>query len=320
MPWEYTQRGVETMRHITTVVGATGLLGGAVCKHLAATGAPVRALVRPTSEPSRVEQLERAGVELRQGDLKDKASLAALCEGARAVISTASSTLSRQAGDSIQTVDREGQLALVEAARRAGVEHFVFVSFAPLQGSFPLQDAKREVERAVKGSGFPRYTLLQPSYFTEVWLSPALGFDFLNARARIFGTGQGKMNWISFEDVARSAVSALESPKAWNATLQLGGEEALGQLDVVRMFEERSGRRWELEHVPEQVLREQLDGATDPLQRSFAALMLNVALGSPVNPRPAMEALGLRPSMLRDYVERVLPAHPAESLQEAPLS
>ncbi|OJT22655.1 hypothetical protein BO221_23135 [Archangium sp. Cb G35] len=301
------------MKHITTIVGATGLLGGAVCKHLSTAGVPVRAMVRPTSDPSRVEQLERAGVELLRGDLKNKPSLDAICEGTRAIISTASSTLSRQAGDSIQSVDLEGQLALVEAAQRAGVEHFVFVSFAPLQGSFPLQDAKREVERAVKRSGFPRYTILQPTYFTEVWLSPALGFDFLNARARIFGTGQGKLNWISVEDVARFAVGALESPNAWNATLPLGGEEALGQLDVVRMSEERSGRRWELEQIPEQVLREQFDGATDPLQRSFAAMMLNVALGGPVDPRPAMEAMGLRPRTLRDYVERVLPGHTAES-------
>jgi NADH dehydrogenase len=298
------------MRHITTVVGATGLLGSAICRHLTAAGAPVRALVRPTSDPSRLEQLERMGVEQRWGDLKDPSSLEAVCEGAHAVISTASSTLSRQAGDSIESVDRQGQLALVDAARRAGVEHFVFISFAPLQGSFPLQDAKRAVEQAVIRSGIPRYTILQPSFFPEVWLHPVLGFDFVNAQARLFGTGHGRLNWISFQDVARFAAAALERPQAWNAVLELGGEQALSQLDVVRMFEERSGRTWKREYVPEQVLREQLDGATDPLQRSFAALMLNVALGGPIDPRPAMEALELRPSPLRDYVERVLAEQP----------
>ncbi|QRK07260.1 SDR family oxidoreductase [Archangium violaceum] len=294
------------MRHVTTVVGATGLLGGRICEHLVAADVPVRALVRPTSAPDRVERLARAGVEPRRGELKDPASLDAVCEGARAVISTASSTLSRQAGDSIQSVDLNGQLALVKAARRAGVEHFVLISFAPLQGRFPLQDAKRAVEEALRRSGIPRYTVLQPSYFTEVWLSPALGFDYRNARARLFGTGHGGMNWISVEDVARAAVKALTSPRAWNAVLELGGEEALGQLDVVHLFEQWSGRSWTLEHVPEQELREQCIGATDPLQRSFAALMLNVALGAPVDPRPAMEALSLRPSRLRDYVARVV--------------
>lgn len=298
------------MRNATTIVGATGLLGGAICKRLAAMGAPVRAMVRPATEALRLEQLERAGVETRRGDLKDPSSLDALCEGSRAIISTASATLSRQAGDSIQTVDLEGQLALVEAARRAGVEHFVFISFPPREVSSPLQEAKLAVEQALRESGIPRYTILRPTYFREVWLSPALGFDFHNAQARIFGTGHGKVNWISFEDVSHFAVSALEHPGAWNTILELGAEEALGQLDVVRLFEERSGRPWRLEYIPEQTLREQLDEATDPLQRSFTAMMLNVALGGPVDPRPAMEAMGLRPSPLRDYVEHVLAEQP----------
>jgi len=292
------------MEHVTAVVGATGLLGGAICQHLRASGLPVRALVRPTSEPSRVVRLEAAGVELRRGDLKVRSSLEGLCEGARAVISTATSTVSRQGGDSIQAVDLEGQLTLVDAARRAGVEHFVFISFAPMDVDSPLQQAKRAVEQSLIRSGIPRYTILQPTYFTEVWLSPALGFDFLKAQARLYGRGLGRLNWISVEDVARSATAALERPRAWNAVIQLAGEEALGQLDVVRLFEARSGRQWTLEHLPEQLLREQFESATDPLQRSFAALLLHVALGGPVDPRPAMEALALRPSRVRDYVER----------------
>jgi NADH dehydrogenase len=238
--------------------------------------------------------------------MKDPRSLEALCEGSRAIISTATSTLSRREGDSIQTVDLEGQLALVEAARRAGVEHFVFISFPPSPLSFPLQDAKREVERALMASGMPRYTILQPTYIAEVWLSPVVGFDYPHAQARLFGTGNGKLNWISFEDVARSATRALERPRAWNAILQLGSEEALGQLDVVRLFEERSGRPWTLSYLPEQTLREQLDAAMDPLQRSLAAMMLHVALGGPIDPTPAIEALEFRPRPLRDYVERVL--------------
>ncbi|WP_257462208.1 SDR family oxidoreductase [Archangium lipolyticum] len=306
------------MERVTAVVGATGLLGGAICERLRASDLAVRALVRPTSAPDRVERLGAAGVELRRGDLKDRSSLDEFCQGARAVISTATSTASRQAGDSIQSVDLDGQLALVEAARRAGVEHFVFVSFAPMEVDFPLQRAKRAVEQALMRSGIPRYTLLQPTYFTEVWLSPGLGFDFLNAHARLLGRGLGRLNWISFEDVARFAAAALENPRAWNAVLQLGGEEALGQLDVVRLFQERSGRHWTLESVPEQVLRERFEGATDPLQRSLAALMLHVALGGPINPGPAMEALALRPSRVHDYVERVLAGQRGSLVEERP--
>ena len=157
------------------VVGATGLLGGEIGRQLVTEGKPVRALARSTSDPARVGALQRLGIDLVQGDLKDRASLDAACQGATAVFSTASSTLTRQPGDTIQTVDREGQLNLVDAAKAAGVEHFVFISFRHNPDLWcPLEDAKRAVEQRLKASGLT-YTILQASYFMEIWLSPALG-------------------------------------------------------------------------------------------------------------------------------------------------
>ena len=161
----------------TLLVGATGLLGPEICQRLTASGHQVRALIRPTADATKRAALVGLGVELVEGDLKDAASLARASAGVQAVISTASSTLSRQAGDSIETVDQQGQLALVESARRAGVDRFVFVSFRENPDiQFPLTVAKRTVERALKSSGMA-YTILQASYFMEVWLTPALGFD-----------------------------------------------------------------------------------------------------------------------------------------------
>jgi len=64
-------------------------------------------------------------------DLKNPASLLQACEGVSAVITTASSTFSRQEGDSIETVDRQGQLHLIDAAERAGVRQFVYISIPP---------------------------------------------------------------------------------------------------------------------------------------------------------------------------------------------
>jgi uncharacterized protein YbjT (DUF2867 family) len=110
------------------VVGATGTLGAEICQRLRARRLAVRALVRATANQSRLSALSAAAVDLCWGDLKDAASLREACHGADVVISTASSTLSRQGGDSIETVDRQGQLSLIAAARAAGVEHFTFVS------------------------------------------------------------------------------------------------------------------------------------------------------------------------------------------------
>jgi uncharacterized protein YbjT (DUF2867 family) len=44
------------------VVGATGMLGGEICRRLAARGKPVRALVRATSDPAKVEALQALGI------------------------------------------------------------------------------------------------------------------------------------------------------------------------------------------------------------------------------------------------------------------
>ncbi len=129
------------------VVGATGLLGGEICRQLRQAGKPVRALTRPTADPLKVEQLKRLGATLVQGDVKDRASLDAACRGATAVITTASTTFSRQAGDSIRTVDQDGQQQLVDAAKAARVSRFVYVSYSHnIDVDCPLTTAKRTVE------------------------------------------------------------------------------------------------------------------------------------------------------------------------------
>jgi uncharacterized protein YbjT (DUF2867 family) len=72
---------------------------------------------------------------------------------------------------------------------------------------FPLQTAKRDVEQHLKESGLD-YTILRPTFFMDVWLSEALGFD-ANAQAQIYGSGRNKISSISYHDVARFAVACV---------------------------------------------------------------------------------------------------------------
>jgi len=276
------------------IVGATGILGSEICRLLAEKGVPVRALVRSTSNPDKVAQLKALKAEVVIGDLKDRRSLDAACRGATAVISTASSTLSRQEGDSIDSVDREGQLTLVDAAVAAGVNHFVLISFPSVDIDFPLQRAKRAVEGRLQQSGMS-YTILQPTFFTEVWLSPALGFDPKNAKAQVYGSGNHKISFISFQDVARFAVAALDPDRAPNKAIKLGGPEALSPLEAVRLAEQILGKRIEVQHVPEEVLRAQHSGATDSLQQSFAGLMLYYAGGDVIEMADTLRTFPIQP-------------------------
>jgi uncharacterized protein YbjT (DUF2867 family) len=288
------------------VVGATGLVGSDVCLRLAKRGKKVRGLVRVTSDEKKVEALRSAGVELCIGDLKEPESLDAACRGATAIVSTASSTLSRAAGDSIESVDDVGQLSLVEAAKAAQVDRFVFVSFRRPAGiSFPVADAKTHVENAIADMNF---TTIQASFFMEIWLSPYIGFDYPNAAARIYGPGTSPTSWVSSGDVAEMCVLALENPAAERRTIEFGGPEQLTPLQVVAIFEKIGGKPFKLEHVPEEFLHAQFAAATDPMEKSFAALMLGYLYGDAMNMAPIQEEFAIDLMNVETYARRVLAA------------
>jgi NADH dehydrogenase len=286
----------------TLVIGATGLVGLDICRQLREADSPVRALIRPTAEARKRAALEALEAELVEGDLKDSASLALACIGVQSVISTASSTLSRQPGDSIETVDRHGQLALIEAAREAGVKQFVFISFRDNPRiQHPLTAAKRDVERALKASGMT-YTVLQASYFMEIWLTPALGFDVANGKVRMYGDGSRAISWISYRDVARAAVAVVTASTPSNAIVELGGPQALSPIEVVRMFEAAGSRPITVEFVPESALQSQMDAASDSLQKSFAGLMLQYARGDAIDTTANPGVFRFSMTSVRDFI------------------
>jgi uncharacterized protein YbjT (DUF2867 family) len=286
----------------TLVIGATGLLGLEICRRLTDAGRPVRSLIRQTSDAGKRAELERMGVELVEGDLKDPASLARACNGVQAVISTASSTFSRQPGDSIESVDQQGQLALVDAARSARVEHFVFVSFRENPSiQYPLTAAKRAVEQALQAAGM-EYTILRASYFMEIWLTPALGFDIANGKVRLYGDGSHPISWISYRDVARAAAAAVTEPTGRNMVVELGGPQALSPREVVRMFEVAGAGEIATESVPESALEAQMHAASDPLQESFAGLMLQCARGDAIDTAISRRLFPFQMTSVRDYI------------------
>lgn len=290
------------------VVGATGSVGGEICRRLAASGQPVRALVRESSAPDKVSALQAMGVETVVGDLRDRASLDAACRGISAVITTVSSMpFSYVPGQNdIASTDMAGAMRLVDAAVAAGAGHFTYTSFsANLDVDTPLFRAKRAVEQHVIGSGLG-YTILRPSCFMEAWLSPMVGFDPAAARATIYGTGTEPVSWIAVGDVAEFAVRSIDAPAARNATLELGGPDALSPLEVVRIFEEIGGRTFETQHVPVEALQAQQEAATDPMAQTFPGLMRCVAAGDRIDMESTLRAIPVSMVTVRDYARAVV--------------
>jgi nucleoside-diphosphate-sugar epimerase len=103
------------------ITGASGFLGGALCRALAARGWTVRALVR---DPARFPAMP--GVRPALCNLPDAIDESALM-GADAVVHCAYATRETDPARA-RRVNEEGTRRLVEASRRAGVPHLIFVS------------------------------------------------------------------------------------------------------------------------------------------------------------------------------------------------
>ena len=106
------------------IIGGTGALGQATAKRLLNKGESVRIMTRV---PERAAALQQAGAEVVQGDLLDKASLARACQGATKVLAAAHAIAGR-GREASKYVDLQGHIDLIDAAKSAGVEQFVYTS------------------------------------------------------------------------------------------------------------------------------------------------------------------------------------------------
>ena len=284
------------------VAGATGVLGSEIVRRLTARGDQVRAMVRTTSAPEKIERLKMLGAEIVRADVKEPHTLLAACQGVSAVISTITTILTSQPGDSFEATDGEGNESLIDAAREAGVAKFVFVSFDTSRTpDNPLSRAKAAVEEHLRASGLD-YTILHGSLFCESWLGPMLFADPVAGTAKVYGKGTDKIRYIAVADVAEFAVQSLSAPIAHNATIQVGGPEEISQREAVRIFEEAYGRKFSVIEIPEAALEAQWSSAQNPFDRTFAGLMLGVARGFVSGMKPPFDEFPMRMTSPREYV------------------
>ncbi|MCX5196422.1 NAD(P)H-binding protein [Streptomyces sp. NBC_00249] len=123
------------------VTGATGVLGREVLERARRTGRPVRALTRRAEVPG------EAGVAWYTGDLTTGAGLDEALAGVRTVIHCASDIRHFKN-------DVPGFQHLLEAGKRAGVEHVVNISIVGVDEiPYPYYRVKLEGERLLAASG-----------------------------------------------------------------------------------------------------------------------------------------------------------------------
>ena len=261
------------------VIGATGIVGGMITRQLLERGKEVRILVRRDSPSSQLvqqglatsaESLIEAGAQPVHGDLRDRASLDAAVDGVETVISTANSAM-RGGADNPQSVDLKGNRNLIEAARDASVEDFVFISLlgADPNHPAPYMQAKAQSESALQESGM-EYTILAPTAFMEVWPAMVVGMPALQGQpVTLVGEGRRRHSFISNRDVAAFAVAAVDHPAARNQYLAIGGPEPLSWRDVVATYERVLGRSISVEYV---AAGEPVPGLPDPMPALLAGM------------------------------------------------
>jgi uncharacterized protein YbjT (DUF2867 family) len=265
-------------------------------------------MVRASSNPDSVAHLRKAGAETVVADLKDRASLAPACAGVDAVITGVTAITTAKEGDSFDATDGEGNKALMDAARDAGVNKFVLVSFnADYSPDCPLARAKRSAEDHLKKSGMD-YTILHPSLFFESWLGPMLFADPVAGTAKVYGAGTQKIRYVAVADVAELAVQSLTRSAASKATIPFGGPEEMSQRDAVALFEKEFGKKFAVTEFPEDALEAQWRKAENPFEKSFAALMLGAARGFDAGTQPSFDKFPMKMTSPRQYVRRLAEA------------
>ncbi len=230
---------------IVLVTGASGFVGAAVVRALLASGYRVRALRRPSSPSANLDGLD---VELREGDLRDPASLAAAMAGARDLIHVAADyrLWARDPEELIRT-NRDGTGHVMRAAQAAGIERIVYTSSVATlayANGIPSDETRRLPEAAAIGaykrSKIAAETLVEQMIACEalpaviVHPSTPLGPRDIRptptgrivieaAMGRIPGYVDTGLNLVHVDDVARGHVMALERGKP-GAHYILGGQ------------------------------------------------------------------------------------------------
>lgn len=151
------------------------------------------------------------------------------------------------------------------------------------------------------GNGL-EYTIVAANFFMEVWLSPVVGFDVPAGRVRIYGSGENAIGFVSYKDVAESAVRSLRDDRARNRTITVAGPANVPPIEVVRRFEQALGRSFSIEHVPEVAIRNQWLPVGDPLEKSFAALMLSYARGCIMDMHETLSVFPISLASVDDFV------------------
>jgi uncharacterized protein YbjT (DUF2867 family) len=253
------------------VVGGTGMLGGQVVTELLSRGMRVRALARPTSDATRLEQ---AGAEIARGDMMDPPSLLRAMDGADAVISTAAGYTRHSKGDTDE-IDRTGNHNLAEAASRAGVRRFVLTSILTCDQTpqVPHFWHKKLAEDRLEELGVP-FVSLRPGAFLDV-ITRMGGDPFTKRRLMWFGSPTSPLTFVLTHDLAGYLADAVDAPDVDGQRIDIGWDRPVSIQEIAQIAGRLLGQQIRVRTVPAGLINGAgaVLGRFNPMVKDMAAMM-----------------------------------------------
>jgi uncharacterized protein YbjT (DUF2867 family) len=232
------------------VAGGTGRLGTLVVRGLTARGVDVRVMTR---DPRRAAHLTGDRVEVVTGDVRELASTTTAVTGIDVVVSAVHG-FAGPGHVSPATVDRDGNVQLIQAARTAGAEVVLVsgVGAAP-DSPFELFRMKHAAETALARSGVPA-TIVRPTAFLELWIDLLTDMAGRANRPLVFGRGQNPINFVSVGDVAALVERVVTDQATRGHTFEIGGPDDLTMNELAGMVADNPGGSKGPRHLPRPAL------------------------------------------------------------------
>ena len=232
------------------VIGGTGTLGRQIVLQALTKGYQVRCLVRNFRKAS---FLKEWGAELVYGDLTRPETIPPCLNGITAIVDASTSRANEL--ESLKKVDWEGKLCLIEAAKVANIQRFIFFSAQNVEqfDNIPLMKVKNGIEIKLKESSIP-FTIFRLSGFyqglIEQYAIPIL------ENLPIWVTNENTyISYMDTQDIAKFCLRSLQIPQTKNQTFLLSGSKGWVSSEIIKLCEQLAGQKAKVQRVPLFILK-----------------------------------------------------------------
>ncbi|MCG2577242.1 SDR family oxidoreductase [Dechloromonas sp. XY25] len=241
------------------VTGASGQLGRLVIEALL-NKVPAGEIVAAVRNPGKVADLAARGVQVRQADYDQPASLAAAFKGADKLLLISASEVGRRVPQ---------HRAAIDAAKAAGVGLLAYTSLLHADTSpLPLAAEHKETESLIRASGLPA-VILRNGWYTENYTAgvpTALQYGVVLGSA-----GQGRIASAARADYAAAAAAVLTQENQAGRIYELAGDDSYTLTELAAEIAHQSGKAVAYQNLPESEFKAALLGAGLP---DFLATLL----------------------------------------------